>query len=102
MNGSYGDAIVGMADAENRPLYGKEVEKRDEGWGVQGRMTTYAGSGVGLVTEIKRTGEIVREVREGIKRVLDKTRGEVVINLDFAYLVGVWRTSKASYDIRST
>ena len=71
INASWRDAVGGMADEENRRLYEEEMEKGPEGgWGVEGRMTTYAGTGVGLVRGVKGAGEIVEEVREGAKEVL--------------------------------
>ena len=71
INASWRDAVAGMTDEENRRLYEKEMEKGPQGgWGVQGRMTTYAGTGVGLVRGVKGAGEIVEEVREGAKEVL--------------------------------
>lgn len=70
VNRSYVDAVAGMDWEENKRLYAEEMEKGDEGWGVEGRMTTYAGSAVGLVREVKGAGEVVREVREGVGEVL--------------------------------
>ncbi|PVI00280.1 oxidoreductase 2-nitropropane dioxygenase [Periconia macrospinosa] len=70
VNRTFEDAVRGMSEEENKRLYEEEVKKGDEGWGVEGRMTTYAGSGVGLVKEVKYAREIVEEVREGVKGVL--------------------------------
>ena len=64
INRSYVDAVEGkVSDVENRRLYVAELEKGDAGWGVDGRLTTYAGTGVGLVREALPAGEIVRSVR---------------------------------------
>jgi nitronate monooxygenase len=63
INESYVDAVErGVDDEENRRLYQAEIEKGDEGWGPNGRMTTYAGTGVGLVKEILSANEILEEV----------------------------------------
>lgn len=63
INRSYVDAVQGrMGDEENRRLYLAEMEKGDEGWGPEGRMTTYAGTGVGLVREVLGAREILEEV----------------------------------------
>ncbi|KAF2474592.1 inosine monophosphate dehydrogenase, partial [Lindgomyces ingoldianus] len=43
VNKSFKDAVAGMGDEENKRLYEEETTKGDEGWGVEGRMTTYAG-----------------------------------------------------------
>lgn len=74
VNRSFVDAEQGMGLQENEALYKKEMERGDEGWGWEGRMTTYAGSGVGLVREVKGVGKIVREVREGVEGVLGRAR----------------------------
>lgn len=63
MNASYLDAVGGMSDEENRRLYVEEMGRGDEGWDVgKGRMTTYAGTGVGLIREVLGAGEIVERV----------------------------------------
>lgn len=74
VNQSFVDAQSGMDWEENTRLYKEEESKGDAGWGMNGRMTTYAGSGVGLVKEIKPVGQIVREVREGVGAILERTR----------------------------
>ncbi|KAF2740508.1 inosine monophosphate dehydrogenase [Polyplosphaeria fusca] len=71
INRSFEDAVAGMSVEENKKLYGEEMEKGDSGWGPEARMTTYAGTGVGLVREIMGAGEIVGEVREGARRVAE-------------------------------
>ncbi len=65
INKTYTDALGGMDEVENKRLYEEEMRKGDEGWGVEKRLCTYAGSCVGLVREVKGAGDIVREVREG-------------------------------------
>lgn len=77
INKSYTDAISGLNNDENRRLYNEEMKKGDEGWGVENRMTTYAGSGVGLINEVKRAGEIVREIRDGVRDVLQGATGRL-------------------------
>jgi nitronate monooxygenase len=74
VNKSYFDAMAGMNEGENKRLYQEEMEKGDEGWGESARMTAYAGSGVGLVRDIKGAGEIVQEVREGVRGLLGRAR----------------------------
>ncbi|KAF2831996.1 inosine monophosphate dehydrogenase [Ophiobolus disseminans] len=71
LNQSYWDAVKGMSNEENMKLYDEEMGKGDAGWGEGARMTTYAGSAVGLVREVKGAGEIVREVRDGTKKLLE-------------------------------
>lgn len=70
INRTYVDAMKGMADGDNKKLYEADMQKGDEGWGVQARLCTYAGSAVGLVRDVKGAGEIVKDVREGTRRLL--------------------------------
>lgn len=73
INRSYVDAVEGnMSASENRRLYVSELEKGDAGWGPDGRLTTYAGTGVGLVREALPAGEIVRSVRLQAKDIVQR------------------------------
>lgn len=78
-NMSYLDALSGMSEEENEALYKETAERGSEveggGWGPQGRMTTYAGTGVGLVREVIGAGEIVRELQVGAVEVLKRVGG---------------------------
>ena len=71
INMTYTDAMSGMTDDENKKLYEADMQKGDEGWGRHARLCTYAGSGVGLIKEVKGAGEIVREVREGARKTME-------------------------------
>lgn len=77
VNRTYTDALGGLTDDDNKRLYEEDMKKGDEGWGVDARLCTYAGSAVGLVKEVKSAGEIVREVREGAKDTLIRTGSKV-------------------------
>lgn len=72
INRSYEDAVGGMKDHENKRLYVEEEQKGDAGWGPAGRMTTYAGTNVGLVKKGQTAKEITEEVREEALVVLRK------------------------------
>ena len=78
INRSYTDAVAGLDDDENKKLYDAETRKGDAGWGVEARMTTYAGAGVGLVRSVMGAGDIVKEVREGTRGVLERLNGGLV------------------------
>ena len=66
------EALGGLDEEENKKPYDEALAKGDAGWGVDGRLTTYAGAGVGLVKEIKKARDILKEVREGGIRVLEE------------------------------
>ncbi|KAL4811551.1 hypothetical protein BDV18DRAFT_129591 [Aspergillus unguis] len=71
INQSYIDAKErGMGDEENRALYEQELKKGDAGWGPSARLTTYAGTGVGLVRETLPAAEIVANVIQETKNTL--------------------------------
>lgn len=71
INESYVDAVEkGLSDEENKRLYDEETKKGDDGWGPTGRMTTYAGTGVGLVRETLPAGAIVEGVRNEAEDVI--------------------------------
>lgn len=70
LNQSWWDAQKGMSEEENKRLYDDALKTGDEGWGDKARLTTYAGSGVGLVKDVKGAGEITKEVREDAKQIL--------------------------------
>ncbi|KKY25626.1 putative 2-nitropropane dioxygenase [Phaeomoniella chlamydospora] len=84
VNRSYVDAVEkGVDEGEIKRLYEEAVvkstdnlsesESAEEGWGPEGRLCTYAGTGVGLVREVKGAGEIVREVRREAVECLTRT-----------------------------
>jgi len=64
--------VGGLKDDENVALYTQEMKKGDAGWGPEGRMTTYAGTGVGLVKEVMSAKDIVKSVQQEAMQVLQK------------------------------
>jgi nitronate monooxygenase len=77
VNKSYHDAMAGMPWDENKKLYNEAVKTGDKGWGENGRMTTYAGSNVGLVKKLQSAKEITEEVRNGAKSRLKCLLGRI-------------------------
>ena len=69
INQSYLDAKVSGVTDENKKLYAEALQKGDQGWGAHGRLTAYAGTGVGLVKEVKPAREILDEVRNSVARI---------------------------------
>lgn len=64
LNRSFRDHNSGMNLEENKALYEEAIKQGDAGWGLDGRMTTYAGTGVGLIKSIMKAGDIVRDLQE--------------------------------------
>lgn len=77
LNKSFRDNDAGMTLEQNKTLYDEAVKQGDTAWGVEGRMTTYAGTGVGLVKRVMKAGEIVREVRDGSVGVMERARARL-------------------------
>ena len=72
INQSFWDAESGKSTDENKKLYNEALQKGDAGWGENGRLTAYAGSGVGLVKKVQSAREIVEEVRRDAVDILSK------------------------------
>ena len=70
LNHSYHDHANGMSLEENKQRYKKALKEGDSGWREKGRLTTYAGTGVGLIREVQGAAGITEEVREGAKNIL--------------------------------
>lgn len=70
LNSSWHDAVNGMGLEENKRLYNEALQLGDEGWGEKARLTTYAGTAVGLVKDIKLAGDVTREVREDANKIM--------------------------------
>ena len=75
VNRGHEDEEGGMSDGENVRLYREELKKGDSAWGDHGRMVAYAGTGVGLVRDVKPAAAIVEEVRVQAKEVLERVAG---------------------------
>jgi nitronate monooxygenase len=72
LNESWHDAANGMSFEENKKLHDEAIKKGDEGWGKNARLTTYAGTGVGLVKDVKPAADVTREVREHAVRIMKR------------------------------
>jgi nitronate monooxygenase len=79
VNKSFHDAMSGMSWDDNKKLYNEAVKMGDKGWGEDGRMTTYAGTNVGLVKKTQSAKEITEEVREEAKSVVRRLRDRAML-----------------------
>jgi nitronate monooxygenase len=75
-NKGHEDERCGMPDRENIKLYKSELARGDSAWGSHGRMVTYAGTGVGLVRQVKSAADIVSKVRDGAAKAIQRAVGE--------------------------
>ncbi|KAI4249867.1 MAG: hypothetical protein LQ352_005518 [Teloschistes flavicans] len=67
INQSFLDAENGIVTEENKKAYAEALQKGDLGWTENGRLTAYAGTGVGLVNEVQSTRTIIDEIRQQVK-----------------------------------
>lgn len=63
INRTHIEDLDGLNETTNRELYQEALSMGDEGWGPQGRLVTYAGTGVGLVKKVMPAQDIVNSVR---------------------------------------
>jgi nitronate monooxygenase len=77
LNLSFWDHESGMEEEENKRLYSGAVKMGDAGWGDRGRMTTYAGTGVGLIHKVLPAAEIVREVLKDSRLCLQQAMSKL-------------------------
>lgn len=70
INQSFLDAKGGMVTDEMKSEHDKALSMGDRGWGEHGRLTAYAGTGVGLVTRVLPAKDILLEVRSQALRIL--------------------------------
>jgi len=74
VNRSWLDREAGVGFEENKKSYEEASKNGNEGWGPEGRMTAYVGSGVGLVRSVEGASKIVQSTRGEARTVLNETR----------------------------
>jgi nitronate monooxygenase len=77
VNGSVRDDEAGVSVEENRRKFEDALRMGDKGWGPDGRLTTYAGSAVGLIREIASAERIIKESRAMALASLERASGMV-------------------------
>ncbi|KAL5332009.1 hypothetical protein ACEPPN_001552 [Leptodophora sp. 'Broadleaf-Isolate-01'] len=70
INGSTKDSEAGVSFEENQAQFKEALKQGDKGWGEDGRLTTYAGTGVGLIHEVKSAEDIVHDARDSARAAL--------------------------------
>lgn len=63
VNRSWEEHKAGVSFEELKSRHDLASQKGDSGWGVDGRLATYAGAGVGLVGDVQDAAVIVERVR---------------------------------------
>jgi nitronate monooxygenase len=76
INEDFSDYVQGVDVEELRKRYAGAMEGDDAGYGVdgKGRAIVWAGTGIGLINELRSAGEIVEEVRRSAEEVVENAR----------------------------
>lgn len=78
LNASFRDHESGVSFEDNKKLYEEAVASGDKGWeGDRARLTTYAGTGVGLVKGVEPAEAITRKVQSDAAKILNETRARL-------------------------
>lgn len=73
INRTFTDAQSGICEEDNRRLYDEALEN-GQSYGIDGRLTTYAGTAVGLIKHVMSAKDIVVSVRAEAQSVLYGTQ----------------------------
>ncbi|KAM0814435.1 hypothetical protein AB5N19_00225 [Seiridium cardinale] len=68
---SFEEHVAGVDLDQIRSCYATAVMGDDKGWGDSRRAAVWSGTGVGLVNSVLPASEIVRQVRDGVRTVLN-------------------------------
>ncbi|KAL8688955.1 MAG: hypothetical protein Q9218_005259 [Villophora microphyllina] len=69
INQSYLDAKDGIVTEDNKKAYAEALQRGDSGWTENGRLTAYAGTGVGLIKEVLPAQQILDGIRQQAKEI---------------------------------
>ena len=75
VNASWKEHEAGVPFETLKKRHEEAASRGEMGWGeAEGRLATYAGTGVGLVREKTAAAKIVEEIRRGVEVVLEEVR----------------------------
>ncbi|KAL8997406.1 MAG: hypothetical protein Q9188_006333 [Gyalolechia gomerana] len=69
INQSFLDAKDGNVTEENKQAYAEALRRGDLGWSSDGRLTAYAGTGVGMVDKLQPAREILEKIRRDVGEI---------------------------------
>ena len=64
VNRSVEDDEAGVPIKDSMRKFEEALKMGDQGWGPDGRLTTYAGTAIGLIHKVAPAEKIIRESRE--------------------------------------
>ena len=74
INQSWNDHEAGMGFHENKAKHDEALNLGEMGWGAQGRIATYVGTGIGLIKRVEKAGDIVDTARRDAAKHLNAAR----------------------------
>ncbi|KAL8997166.1 MAG: hypothetical protein Q9169_003493 [Polycauliona sp. 2 TL-2023] len=74
INQSFRDAKDGIVTAKHMEAYAEALKQGEAGWGEKGRLTTYAGTGVGLIDQVRPAAAILEEIKSQVVDIEVRTR----------------------------
>ncbi|KAE9366157.1 NPD-domain-containing protein [Stipitochalara longipes BDJ] len=77
LNQSFRDHECGMSIENNKKLYEDAMKLGVQGWGDNGRMTTYASTGVVLIHSVIPAADITMEVLEQSRELVTRARSKL-------------------------
>ena len=70
INKSFEEHQAGASFEELKKRHDEAAKTGDKGWGPEGRLATYAGASVGLIHDLKKAEDIVRDVqKDALRRI---------------------------------
>lgn len=75
INQSFHDAKDGNVTEENKQAYAEALKRGDLGWSEDGRLTAYAGTGVGMINKVQPAREILETTRRDVEKISSKLSG---------------------------
>lgn len=87
INQSLLDEDLGVPENEAKEKYTTALKSPETGFGHSGRLVSYAGTGVGLITEVKSAAQIVEEIRRDCVKVFEQMQQRT----------STWKNGKVGY-----
>jgi nitronate monooxygenase len=75
VNKSWHEHQAGIAFEELKLRHDEAAKSKDEGWGPEGRLATYAGAAIGLVHGVEDAGSLVHRLQDDAKTIIRDLNG---------------------------
>lgn len=72
VNKSWTEQQEGVSFEDLQVRHDEAMKQDDKGWGVEGRLATYAGAGVGMVNSVEDAASLVERLRRETQEILGR------------------------------